>query len=601
MATRAVSVPAFHRWVRRRVRPGALVRGRAAVRPLAGLVVLASAVVAPLAASLAGTATPVLTPGAAVTSLDPIAGLPETAWPASHAPAAGLVFIRCTNLWTMLPDGSGEHRLFSMPGISSPTFSPDGRTIAFLATSSVGQQVWVAAADGSARMLVGTLLTHGRPTPQAAGLTWSPDGSRLAFALAPPSGTAWSVWVLDVASGRLEAAGPGGPAPFWVDRALLDSSAASSPDFQVLLGHDRWEAKRLSSDQGDLAAGLSPGWWTDTWHKDTAIVRSDRGATELSVTPSPGRRHGVVTTPPSGERIEPFARPAVLEGGPVAVTLLDDQGGRDLGLFDPTTERWTVLDYAWDPTWSPAPPATGTLQAEAASSLVRHLLGTWHLHPDRAALVLGNPDARNLVSFRHLGYAFGNPVHRDGGWSVPATVFGGTGHGFAYRRVSFVVAARAGRLVVTPRATSPLGHVRTIDQAVALLRSMLTVRVVSPAGLPAATRLAAQPLSAWSWGRKTTGTLNLTVLNAPHGRSPLTVTYGGGGFGCGPSPVPVRLSTGTSAIATDPTEVSGYNQVAWPASPKDWNGPFGVSGNLPRETIIGMADAMDAKRLAAGG
>ena len=593
MATRAVSVPAINR-------PGVGIRGpvRRAVRPVAGLLLLVSVVAVPLTVTLTGSGRVVPQAPVRLISLDPIAGLPETAWPRADAPSAGLAFVRCTNLWSMLPDGSGAHRLFSMPGLSSPTFSPDGRTIAFLAVRPGSQQVWMAAADGSRLLQVGTLRTGGRPTPAAAGLTWSPDGTRLAFAMAPSTGTAWSVWILDVAAGEFEQVGTGGPAPFWTDRSLLDASAEASPDFRVLVGHDRWVARRLSSDGEDLAAALSAGWWTDAWRKDTAIVRTTAGLPELVVSSRPGVRNGLVTTPPSGERIAPFARPAVLEGGPVAVTLIDGQGGKDLGLFDPATDRWTVLDYAWDPAWSPAPPAPGSLEAAAAASLVRHLLWTWNRFPDRAGLLLeggGNP---HLVSFRRLGFTFSAPERSAGGWSVPATLFGRTDGGFGFRRVNFHVRADGGRLVVDPVRIQGLRYVRTIGQAVRLLRSMLTVEVVGPAGLPHGTHLAANALSAWSWGGRTTGQLGLVVPGTPGDPQTLSVIYGQGGFGCGPSPVPLELTTGTPAIASDPAESGSYSQVAWPAGPKDWSGPFGLSGTLPRETMIGIAAAMDAERLA---
>jgi hypothetical protein len=600
MATRAVSVPAIHRrgfggWI------GIPEPARRAVRPVAGLLLLVSVVAVPLTVTLAGSSGVVPQAVVRIASLDPIAGLPETAWPRAGAPSAGLAFVRCTNLWSMLPDGSGAHRLFSMPGLSSPTFSPDGRTIAFLAVRSEGQQVWMAAADGSRLLQVGTLRNGGRPTPAAAGLTWSSDGSRLAFALAPSAGTAWSVWTLDVAAGEFEQVGTGGPSPFWTDRSLLDASAEASPDFRVLVGHDRWVAKRLSSGDQDLTAALSPGWWTDSWRKDTAIVRVTAGLPELVVSSRPGQKHGLVTTPPSGERIAPFARPSVLEGGPVAVTLIDAQGGKDLGLFDPATSRWTVLDYAWDPAWSPAPPAAGSLQAAAAASLVRNLLWTWNRFPDRAGLLIeggGNPD---LVSFRGLGFTFSAPERSAGGWSIPATLFGRTEQGFAFRRVDFHVGADSGRLVVDPVRIQGLRYVRTIGQAVRLLRSMLTVDVVAPAGLPQGTRLAANALSAWSWGGRTTGQLGLVVPGTSGDRGTLSIFYGQGGFGCGPSPVPLQLSTGTSAIASDPAEGGSYTQMAWPAGPGDWSGPYGISGDLPRETIVGIAAAMDAERLAHRG
>ncbi|TMK63456.1 MAG: hypothetical protein E6G52_07650 [Actinobacteria bacterium] len=130
---------------------------------------------------------------------------------------------------------------------------------------------------------------------------------------------------------------------------------------------------------------------------------------------------------------------------------------------------------------------------------------------------------------------------------------------------------------------------------------MLTVDVVAPAGLPQGTHLAANALSAWSWGGRTTGQLGLVVPGTSGNPKTLSVFYGQGGFGCGPSPVPLQLTTGTSAIASDPTESGSYTQVAWPAGPNDFSGPLGLSGTLPRETMIGIAAAMDADRLAARG
>ena len=242
-----------------------------------------------------------------------------------------------------------------------------------------------------------------------------------------------------------------------------------------------------------------------------------------------------------------------------------------------------------------------SLESAAAASLVRHLLWTWNRNPDRAGLLLqggGNPD---LVSFRRLGFTFSTPERSADGWSIPATLFGRTDGGFAFRRVAFRVRSDAGRLVVDPVRLQGLRYVRTIGQAVRLLRSMLTVDVVAPAGLPQGTHLAATALSAWSWGGRTTGQLGLVVPGTSGNPKTLSVFYGQGGFGCGPSPVPLQLTTGTSAIASDPTESGSYTQVAWPAGPNDFSGPLGLSGTLPRETMIGIAAAMDADRLAARG
>src|SRR5207247_9182667 len=115
------------------------------------------------------------------------------------------------------------------------------------------------------------------------------------------------------------------------------------------------------------------------------------------------------------------------------------------------------------------------------------------------------------------------------------------------------------------------------------------------------TNLASTALCAWSWGGRTAGQLGLVVTWTSGNPKTLSVFYGQGGFGCGPSPVPLQLNTGTSAIASDPTESGSYTQVAWPAGPNDFSGPLGLSGTLPRETMFGLAGDIDAERLAARG
>lgn len=606
MVTRAVAVPAIH--------PGAVRGGialpadlvRRVVGPLSGLLLLVSAVALPAAISLNGirdVAVPArATAPANLTRLDAFGALPESAWPRSPSPVAGLAFVRCTRLWTMLPDGSGAHRILSMEGAASPTFSPDARTIAFLAPRPEGSQVWMAAADGSKTLLVGTLESDGRPvTAPVGGLTWSRDGTLLAFAVGALAREreSWSIWTLDVAAGSFQLLGSGGPTPFWLDRgSLAVAGPGPDADFRLLAGKDRWTAKRLSSSNADLSASMAPGWWTTGWSNDTAVLRRDEGGNlELAL------RRRAIATPPDGWTISPSARPAVLEGGPVAVTLIDVEGGKDLGLVDPATGTWTLMDYAWDPAWSPAPPALGSLESAQAASLVRELLWRWSgSEPDQVALALSGPTDPSLLPFKRLGFTFGEAARRGPAWVVPATVFGRTGDGFGFRRVSFSVRPESGRLTVAPTSIGSIRPIRTIAQATRLLDSILSARVVRAAGLPAGTVLARDAIYAWSWGGRTTGSLNLKAP-APSGggKRSLTINFGASGFGCGPSPVPLELATGTPAIANDPAEGTTYNQVAWPAGPRESSGPFGVSAELPRETVIAIAAAMDARRLAARG
>jgi TolB protein len=61
----------------------------------------------------------------------------------------------------------------------SPTFSPDGRQLAFISTRAGGQQVYVMSADGTGQELFAPFdygVTGNSNAPE-----WSPDGTQVAF------------------------------------------------------------------------------------------------------------------------------------------------------------------------------------------------------------------------------------------------------------------------------------------------------------------------------------------------------------------------------------------------------------------------------------
>lgn len=89
-----------------------------------------------------------------------------------------------SNLWIINRDGTGHRPLESgTSNYSSPRFSPDGARLAYLSNDEGSSQIYVRWMDTGQTARV-TNLTH-RPS----GLSWSPDGSSLAFTMLVPTAT----------------------------------------------------------------------------------------------------------------------------------------------------------------------------------------------------------------------------------------------------------------------------------------------------------------------------------------------------------------------------------------------------------------------------
>jgi Tol biopolymer transport system component/serine/threonine protein kinase len=76
----------------------------------------------------------------------------------------------------------------------APRISPDGRLIAFESSRTGGQDIWIAAADGTRARQLTFLRRAGQPH-------WSPDGRLIAFAAAAPGQARPDVWVVDASGG----------------------------------------------------------------------------------------------------------------------------------------------------------------------------------------------------------------------------------------------------------------------------------------------------------------------------------------------------------------------------------------------------------------
>jgi TolB protein len=124
-----------------------------------------------------------------VTALAALTAIALTSAPAATGATNGRIAFqafdgRFPQVFTIEPDGSGLRQITHVPakdpdfdpGGENPTWSPDGRTIAFDTGNRKGVNLWTIRPDGSglAEMPLGVGRFNGNPA-------YSPDGSRVAF------------------------------------------------------------------------------------------------------------------------------------------------------------------------------------------------------------------------------------------------------------------------------------------------------------------------------------------------------------------------------------------------------------------------------------
>ncbi|QDV35169.1 protein kinase domain-containing protein [Tautonia plasticadhaerens] len=170
---------------------------------------------------------------------EPIRGLTRTSTPTWSPDGTRIAFhatpdndgSRSQILFLQAEDGWPVVRAFAHQGISSPNFSPDGRTIAYLKWSGPDSGTWLMQSDGSGSRRV---ADFGSPY-------WSPDGTRLM--LHPFSEQPTRTRVHDLRTGEEEIIQVDGfemiSWPSWVDAdtvvATLNTGADKDDERLVLL------------------------------------------------------------------------------------------------------------------------------------------------------------------------------------------------------------------------------------------------------------------------------------------------------------------------------------------------------------------------------
>ena len=104
-----------------------------------------------------------------------------------------------SELYTVREDGTGLTRLTYNPGVDiTPEYSPDGRKLVWLSERDGVAELYTMNADGTQPR---RLTTLGLPMGLLLNPTWSPDGRTIAFQMASADNSGWDVYAMPARGG----------------------------------------------------------------------------------------------------------------------------------------------------------------------------------------------------------------------------------------------------------------------------------------------------------------------------------------------------------------------------------------------------------------
>ena len=170
-----------------------------------------------------------------------------------------------SNIYMQRVDGTAVIQLTSDSADDAyPSFSPDGRQIAFCSTRAGNWQIFVMDADGKNV----TQVTTG--PMQAIHPSWAPDGSRLVYCCLGGKSNQWELWTVELQTSEKRMIGYG-LFPTWSPSRDADHIAFQRPRQRGSRWFSLWtldlvngEARRVTEVAvSSNAAILSPSWSPD--------------------------------------------------------------------------------------------------------------------------------------------------------------------------------------------------------------------------------------------------------------------------------------------------------------------------------------------------
>jgi Tol biopolymer transport system component len=252
-----------------------------------------------------------------------------------------LAFARGGDVFTIASDGTGARRLIR--DASSPSWSPEGKEIAFVSARSGDEEIYVARADGSrARRL--TLL----PGPDLSP-AWSPDGRQLTWSR---SGEIWTMSIFGSDKRRIVPKAQvwhEHHSPTWQGGRIVFSSnriSAFNAELYSVRAFDGGALRRLTftkGDEGVLGDDGMPDFSPDG--RRIAFTSNRVQQAEIYVMNADGSGQRRLTRKP-GDDLSPRFSP---EGREIAFTALPGT----VYLVAADGSRLRRLTAGTDPAWKP--------------------------------------------------------------------------------------------------------------------------------------------------------------------------------------------------------------------------------------------------------